>query len=224
MESLLTQDIKHLHVIRVGDSPDALPFDSRTSFDYAPFGWGPSRKLLVRLLADITMFVDDDINYPPDYVDRTVEQMIRFGKGACASYHCSYWPKHSTGYGQTEKNGTEHRQCRQYQHGETELYSYPLGGTAVFSFWRHGFLLPTVNEVRMFECESDTLVSAMARSSGMKIVRPTSGEGWLSPMALPGGALWEDAISDGYRKKNACLREAERRFGFKMTDRERFVP
>lgn len=215
IESLLAQNVDSMHVVRVGRSGERLPEDPRVSYEWAPDGQGPAYRMRTLPETDVVCSVDDDIFYPPDYVEQILKTLTTYGREVAVSYHCSYWPRQRTGYG-------VHRRCVQYQHGETVLYAYPLGGAGVMSFWRETFHT-SEQDMRDFEYENDTLFSAILRAARVRILRPPSKPNWLCPnTSLPRGSLWEAAIADRYNKKNAAIREAERRFGFKLTDRVRY--
>ncbi|MCA9556242.1 MAG: glycosyltransferase, partial [Myxococcales bacterium] len=100
ISTLLAQGPTRMVVLLNGHgSSSGLPDDPRVEYVKNPPGTGPASRLDVDTTGfDVVVHVDDDIVYPPDYLERCRADLDRYGPGAIVSYHGRYWPKGATAY------------------------------------------------------------------------------------------------------------------------------
>lgn len=135
---------------------------------------------------DVVLVADDDIDYPPDYVARSIESLIRLGPRVAISYHVHWWrpeiaPALDNWCGAT------------YADGRTEDVHATVIGTGVAMFWREDFARIVRHGCPPeFERFRDLWTSFALSAHGIRIVRPPSPEHWIRIKDIGHTGLWNE--------------------------------
>ncbi len=168
-------------------------------------GTGPLVRFYTVPDTEVVLSVDDDIRYPPDYVERTVENLRAAGRRAAISYHASTWPSGSLPRYQDRRTIT-------YQDGRTSPTTVEYIGCGVAAFYGHHVpRLDARSAPARFSMEDDAWVSAAATRIGLELIRPTAPAGWIRAVAGAfDGSLFSAAQADDFRRRDEAIRRLTR--------------
>jgi hypothetical protein len=163
-----------------------------------PLGTGPAVRLDVDASAyDSVFYVDDDIDFPDDYLAVTRSRLAEYGPGAAVSYHVRHWRAGATSYSQ-----------RSVVHFSDPL-DVPItcgyAGLGVAAMPGHLTRLLTGPRPSMFDRNDDLWFSSILGGAGVPIVRPPSVRGWLRPRPTTGGSLYTVARANGFQEREKAL-------------------
>ena len=197
VKSLLNQTQKltklTLHVNGT-NLPPGLPKDSRLEVIASENNYADNGKFKhMSNHSGYILTVDDDINYPEDYVEKMVQSVEKFGREALVGVHGAILP-----YGPPLTRWSYYRESRR-THGFTEKHSsfcfVNVLGTGTMAF--HSDLgIPNFDEMdtkRMV----DLHVAVWAQKQGTPMVTCPRTKKWLTEFDDPGGdRIWQQANTD----------------------------
>lgn len=203
MRRLLPQTDRMIVHLNGHDDVPAWARDTRIRTIRQPAGTGPVVRLTVVPDEDHVFLVDDDLAYPHDYVARSVADLTRLGPGTVVCYHGLYWPKGAPPV-------YAHRQLIMYsKHVEKDI-RVPMMGAGTACFHRGDFLAISGAAPKLFEYANDIWASAACARKGLRIVRVSTAENWITalPAAYDVDALYRVAARDAHAKRNVALATA----------------
>lgn len=135
---------------------------------------------------DVVLLADDDIDYPPDYVQRSLASLVRLGPRRAISYHVHWW--------RPDVEPTVDRWCgATYADGRVEDVPATVLGCGVAMFWRDDLArIARDPPPREFEKFRDVWTSYALQQHGVRIVRPPSPEHWLAIKPIGHTGLWTE--------------------------------
>jgi len=147
--------------------------------------------------------VDDDICFPPDYIDSSVSFLELLGENVAISYHAAVWPNGAGGYA-----------SRQLVHMSSEVSTFincDYLGSGVSVFWQKDYKHLLDPKPELFTYEDDVWMSSQLSIRGVKLVRPPTRGNWLTflPGATKKGALYRQAVSDRFCRRDKAIEFAE---------------
>lgn len=162
---------------------------------------GPGVRYSVIPDEDYVLFVDDDLRHPPDYVKQSIATLKRLGPNNAIAYHASWWP-----------SGTQPT----YRQRKTLMYSAACSNDHVVSYVGSGTLGLYASDLRAidrkipeaFRFEDDVWISSALARAGIRCVRPTTPKDWLCSSNPAGSSLWEQAVKDGFKRRDTCIEAA----------------
>lgn len=162
---------------------------------------GPIARFSVVPDEKYVLFIDDDLQHPPDYVKRSIRALKRLGPRTAIAYHAAWWPP---------KAPPLYRQRKLVVYGdasaENQTVTYVGSGTLAL---RRADLCDVDRAVPdQFRFEDDVWISAALARAGIRCVRPTSKKDWIRSTTTGGRGLWNEAAQDGFKKRDACIAAA----------------
>lgn len=189
-------------------SPGPLVPDRRVRYVHRRERVGPSVRFGAAVGdCDVVFTVDDDLAYPPDYVDVSLGHLRRLGPGHVVAYHMAEWPQPKLPYTRRTLFSC-HAASSAYRE-----FDYAGTGTAVIPVGLFR-LLPCDDPA--FEFSNDAWLSAKAKEQGYRLVRPPTGPNWIGTTrwGRDAEAIYKRVSWDGYRARDRALKIAEERFGW----------
>ena len=193
-------DVLHVHFNGHQELP-TWSRDRRVVAHRHPVGTGPAVRLSVVPNADVVLLLDDDMNYPPDYVARSVAHLQRLGLGTAISFHASFWrPKAEPRFQKREL--IMYTASRQSDVPVT-MISMLTASFHAQDFRRHDRVVPP-----LFEREDDVWVSAACARAGIRLIRPPSAKDWITHTPAAEDGLFSRAQADRFVKRDAAIKAA----------------
>ena len=178
--------------------PSWMPSDVRC-FVY-PQKRGPSVRYSVVPDEHYVLFVDDDLQHPPDYVSKSIATLKGLGPRSAIAYHGVWWTPGSP---------------PQYRHRKTLAFGNVCSEDRVVSYVGSGTLGLLTADLRavdrnipkQFQFEDDVWISGALARAEIRCVRPKTSKDWLRSVETK-QSLWNEAVTDGFKRRDACIAAA----------------
>ena len=199
LQHLLGQGASRIVVYLNGhDSAAGFPASDRIEYRIRPPGTGPA----VRLDVDATdyeyvFYVDDDIDYPADYLAVTRSRLDQYGPGAAVSYHVRHWRPGTSTYAQ--------RTTIHFTDPLTVAITCGYAGLGVAAMPGRFTGLFTGPRQAMFDRNDDLWFSSVLGRAGVQIIRPPSIRGWLRGRPDMGDSIYQAARANGFHEQEKAL-------------------
>lgn len=118
--------------------------------------------------------IDDDINYPPNYVQRITRNIDRYGRKCVISYH-----------GHLNLNG-RHRYFGFYDTLEKDHLCNSRLGTGVTGLVPSQIRLPVLTMEQLHEIDTDQSLSVWALNNGIPMICCAHRKGWMTNIQIGG--------------------------------------
>jgi Glycosyl transferase family 2 len=179
-------------------SPAGFPEHDRIEYRIRPPGTGPAVRLDVDASAYETVFyVDDDIDFPDDYLAVTRSRLMEYGPSTAVSYHVRHWQAGAKSYAE--------RTTVHFSDPLSAPISCGYAGLGVAAMPGHLTRLVTAPRPSMFDRNDDLWFSSVLGGAGVPIVRPPSVRGWLRPRPDIGGSLYTAARANRFQEREKAL-------------------
>lgn len=182
-----------------------------------PAGTGPGVRFEVGddLLSsfDVVIFSDDDLDYPPNHVQRAAADLTRLGPGVVIAYHGSVWP---TG----AEPRYELRRCTPYFASARVDQRVACMGSGTLALRAKD--LACVQDRRPppdLDREDDIWFSAAAARAGLRAVRPRTPAGRIHALPTADPGLFGAASAGGFRRRNEAIRRMLAMGGWRLDAR-----
>ncbi|MCK6548979.1 glycosyltransferase [Myxococcota bacterium] len=197
LAKLLEQSPEKVVVLLNGHaSTSGWPVDSRVEYRLRPAGSGPAARLTVDACEfEVVQLVDDDIDYPSNYLASCRRELLRFGGGI--SYHGRHWLRGQTRY--------TARQTIHFTQAFPRAMAVPYVGTGVTAYGGRLSALFRGPIPRELELDDDLWLSATFGRAGIRFVRPPTSEGWLRARVTSGPSLWSSAVANRFAVREQLL-------------------
>lgn len=198
----------YLHLDGYSSIPSWVPRKVRCFVH--PEARGPAVRYSVVPDEKYVMFVDDDLLHPPDYAKQVIRALKRQGPRTAVAYHAARWA-----------DGAPPRYAQRKVIG----YWEPSGDDQVVTYVGSGTLslrrtdLADVDRAvpDLFRFEDDVWISSALARAGIRCVRPRSSASWIRATPAGNDGLWNQASSDGFQKRDACIATALAMGKWKLT-------
>lgn len=146
---------------------------------------------------------DDDMDYPPDYIERTRAE-LRAHPGSVITWHGIWWERSPAVY--------EEREMIDARQASAVYHKLPWLSSQATSYPPEAFGPLSVPCPSWLDNGGDSWCSFQMQKAKITILRPPSEEGWLRRLGpLTPDSLAKAHAKDGYKRRNAGLTEMERR-------------
>jgi glycosyltransferase involved in cell wall biosynthesis len=181
-------------------SSAGFPRSERVEYRARPAGTGPAVRLEVDSSAyENVVFVDDDIDYPDDYLAMTRHWLKAYGPGAAISYHVRHWRPGARTYSQ--------RTVIHFTDEVTTPLECGYAGLGVAAMPGYFGRLFTQPRPPIFDMNDDLWFSSVLGAAGVSIIRPPSTRGWIRARPDTGGlSLYRAARAGGFAEREHALR------------------
>lgn len=176
----LPVDSIHLWLNGYKGVAEGMPNDRRVTYHSRPDNPGPwIRYSVLDQTTDQDIFVtlDDDIKYPPDYIDRGVTEVIKAGMSAVITYGGFRWDCLNDGHDYADA-----RQHFAFDDGlsNRQVLSLLMGGVSFFP----SRILKEIPEKRLnrFPTNDDMAVSLYLKERGVRILCCPRRANWIQPL------------------------------------------
>jgi hypothetical protein len=155
--------------------------------------------------------VDDDIEYPSDYVSKNIDLIDRFGSNYILSYHSHYWEKNLASY-KARKTYRVEKETNNF-----DIFHFGGSGASVFSRASFEKIISSKIPKRHFEYNDDIWLAAFAASMGLKFLRPPTKANWIKIQhPHPVNNLYNKEMKNNFKNRNAKLHMAIKKYGVKL--------
>lgn len=166
-----------------------------------PIKKGSTNRFSVIPEEDVTFVVDDDIEYPEDYVIHTVNTLARLGPGHAVVHHGAWWPVGKPAV-------YKHRQLSCYWKACAEDEVIPYVGAGTLALLTADLRRLEVNAPTQFAFQCDVWISAALARAGIRCVRPPCKDQWIKRTPAGKKGLYTMAGKDGHKQRDARIAEA----------------
>jgi hypothetical protein len=211
LRRLLDQGASRIVVYLNGhDGAAAFPASDRIDYRVRPPGTGPA----VRLDVDASdyqyvYYVDDDIDYPADYLAVIRGRLDQYGPDAAVSYHVRHWRPGARTYAQ--------RITVHFTDPLKAAITCGYAGLGVAAMPGRFTQLFTGPRPAIFDRDDDLWFSSMLGRAGVQIIRPPSSRGWLRGRPDVGDSIYQAARADGFREREKALEYLRGAYGWVPT-------
>ena len=162
--------------------------------------------------------VDDDIDYPKDYIEKNIDLLDKYGDKYIISYHAHYWKNPVPDY----KLRITHR----IEKGSNSFIEFPFGGSGASAFSKEVFLKIESSKIpkMLFPYNDDIWLSTFAKSNNVKFLRPPTKENWIKIQTPhPVVNLYNEEKKTAFKRRNRKLKMAISEFGLLLSDKREFI-
>jgi len=160
--------------------------------------------------------VDDDINYPIDYLDKTIKALELHGDNYVISYHTSIW-------GENDPNYRSRKTTRIDSLSDSGLVM-PFGGSGASAFSKSVFSKIAHSKIpkSSFEYNDDIWLSSFVQKTGLLFYRPPTSKNWLTiQKPHPKTNLFDSEKAQNFKRRNRKLKLAMTQHGLDLTKNKR---
>jgi hypothetical protein len=149
---------------------------------------------------EVVFFVDDDLEYPADYVTTSLATLKSLTSHSALAYHAAWWQPGASPRYRDRKTLAFWDACP-----DNRIVTFVGSGTLCLSTAN----LRTVdrNIPEQFKFEDDVWISSALARAGIRCFRPKSPKYWIRATDTK-GSLWTEAVKDGFRRRDACISTA----------------
>jgi glycosyltransferase involved in cell wall biosynthesis len=220
VQSLLQQAIDRIVVFLNGHpSGYQISNDPRVVHIYNPPGSGPIVRYREGALGHgVVLSVDDDLIYPPDYVEVARHHLATFGRGAAISYHAKLLNGQDKSYTALS--------LLHYSAASTDFVECDYLGSGTAIFWGEDFESLRGKPPDLLQYEDDIWMSAQLHARRIRLVRPPTSKHWLrsQPAASDATSLYNLALNDRFAARQQAIAFAEAAFGWQRGPGRPFRP
>jgi len=156
------------------------------------------------------LFVDDDLRHPPDYVKQAIRALKRSGPRTAVAYHAAWWTSDAPPRYRARK-------VIAYRDGSDEDQRVTYVGSGTLAIRRADLCNVDRAVPDQFRFEDDVWISGALARAGIRCMRPKSSKDWIRSATTGGHGLWNAAVKDGFKRRDACIVEALALGGWKLT-------
>lgn len=157
----------------------------------------------------VVLSVDDDLVYPPDYVEGILHHLTTLGRGIAISQHAALWNGADKSYAA--------RSPLHYSGQRQDFTECDYLGSGTAGFWGEDFESLRGEPPPRLVDEDDIWMSARLRAQGIRLVRPPSRRNWIrsQPEACHVTSLYSLAAKNGFKARDRAMTFAESEFGWR---------
>jgi hypothetical protein len=174
-----------------------------------PKGTGPMSRWSEIPDADFVLSADDDLRYPKDYVERTLDHLLRLGRSRMISYHCSHWPPGAT--------QLEERIILGFSEENRSYTPKTYMGSGVAAFFGDDLRQVERKAPKLFQRLDDVWMSAAVSRAGIHIYRPPSPKAWIGVFQEQENGIYSWEIREKFRTRKAAIAAAQNLGGWSLT-------
>jgi SAM-dependent methyltransferase len=211
VQTLLQQQVDRIVVFLNGHTSDfSISDDPRVLQIHNPRGTGPIVRYREGALGHgVVLSVDDDLAYPPDYVEVVLHHLTTLGRGIAISQHAALWSSGDKSYAA--------RSLLHYSGERQDFTECDYLGSGTAGFWGEDFESLRGEPPPLLANEDDIWMSAQLRARGIRLVRPPSRRNWIRPQpeACHATSLYNLAVKDSFKARDRAIAFAELEFGWR---------
>ena len=211
VQTLLQQQVDRIVVFLNGYTSDfSISDDPKVLQIHNPRGTGPIVRYREGALGHgVVLSVDDDLAYPPDYVEVVLHHLTTLGRGIAISQHAALWSSGDKSYAA--------RSLLHYSGERQDFTECDYLGSGTAGFWGEDFESLRGEPPPLLANEDDIWMSAQLRARGIRLVRPPSRRNWIRPQpeACHATSLYNLAVKDGFKARDRAIAFAESEFGWR---------
>ncbi len=148
---------------------------------------------------DIILLIDDDIDYPDDYVEVCCRELQKMGPKSAVGWHVSWWLD-------SEKFKFQNRSGIHCKSINKDYCQVPYAGSGALALWVDDFNNVISEDIpKLYEFEDDVWVSSRLAQNGVQIIRPPSANRWINPIENNKDTLWIRASKDDFKERTAAI-------------------
>lgn len=213
VRSLLVQGVEEIIVHLQGyEKIPEWSLDDRVQVLLNPAGMGPLVRWSSLPKTDVILGLDDDIRLPYDYVQKTVEHLLRLGRGNVLTYHGTHWD---------ESHAYEDRKVLHYRDKSDRFEPKSYMGCGVSAFFAEDLAKIERCAPEMFSHQDDVWISAAVARSGLKIYRPPTPQRWIDSPPGNSDGIYENDRKDHFTRRKAAIAAAIRLGGWSLTPKHK---
>lgn len=142
---------------------------------------------------DNWLFCDDDLIYPPDYVERCLKKIDKFPDAVLSFHGRKYKPRPIEGYYTSKKSKVAGYRCLGDVPNDVCLRGQGTLGTGVM-FFKSGVLDLSWNDFKLANM-ADVWIAKFAAEQRRRLIVCKHEAGWILPQPVSSG-IWEEGILD----------------------------
>ena len=197
IERLMPQcDQLYVHLDGYPATPSWMPASVRCFVH--PQARGPTVRFSVVPDEKYVLFVDDDLQHPPDYVKQAIRALKRLGPRTAIAYHAAWWPREALPQYRLRK-------LVAYWDASAEDQAVTYVGSGTLAIRRADLSDVDRSIPDQFRFEDDVWISGALARAGIRCMRPKSPKDWIRSTTTGSRGLWNDAAKDGFKKRDACV-------------------
>lgn len=162
---------------------------------------GPTVRFSVVPDEKYVVFVDDDLQHPPDYVKQVISSLERVGPQIAIAYHAAWWPPNAPPQYRLRK-------LVSYWDASAEDRAVTYVGSGTLALRRADLFGVDRAVPDLFRFEDDVWISGALARAGIRCVRPKSPKDWIRSTTTGSRGLWNEAAKDGFKRRDACIAAA----------------
>lgn len=135
---------------------------------------------------------DDDLIYPPDYVELTIKELKKHGNRVILSHHGRQMPPKPVNNSYTDRIAAFH-----WNVGQLHCVELDIGGTGVMA-WHSDMFLPDMDEITIKNM-ADIWVAKFSKEQGVKIMLCPHPDDWIQYLH-PENTIWDEHYSNPGRQ------------------------
>jgi hypothetical protein len=175
-----------------------------------PAGTGPGARYRVGLPErGHVLFVDDDLEYPANYVAKAREDLGRLGPRTVIAYHGAYWRAGS-------RTAYQDRQLVHYESASAVDVPISFAGSGTISVRAEELASVQRSVPPQHDMYDDVWISGALARAGLRVVRPRTPERWIRSTPAAHDGLYKRAMADRFAGKDRSLRAVLALGGWKL--------
>lgn len=148
-----------------------------------------------------TLFVDDDLNYPSNYVASSLAHLHRLGNRRAVAWHGAWWPQGALPH-------FRQRVLLSYWDANDNDRELPYIGAGTLVLRTKDLCTIDRAAPPQFRAHCDVWTSSALARADIKCFRPPSAKLWIGKTAAGEQGVFTAARRDGFKQRDACIAAA----------------